>query len=56
MWEVPDTYQSLKDKNPEYLKDQNIDNFNSGNNSKYKATLDAYQAFAKGLMERIEVL
>ena len=54
MWEVPDTFQSLKDT--EYLKDQNIETFNTGNNSKYKATLSAYQTFAKDLMERIEVL
>ena len=54
MWEVPDTFQSLKDT--EYLKDQNIETFNTGNNNKYKATLSAYQTFAKDLMERIEVL
>lgn len=55
MWAVPDVYTEMRQKNPEYL-DENQISVNNGLFSNYRDTLGAYKRFANDLIIRMEAL
>lgn len=55
MWKVPDTYDSLPEKNKKLLKENSM-KVNVGSYSKYRATKNNYKDFATSLLERISTL
>ena len=56
MWEVPEVYMRLQQTDPDYLKEQMIDNLNRGSFGRYRETKEKYVEFASDFIRRTEAL